>query len=59
MNHCYISDYITGEIYHCEVPEIDCTDDILSIYIYNHYGYKLHDDSHYMITKEPINIKNL
>lgn len=59
MNHCYIFDYRTGEIYHCEVPKIDCTDDILKIWINNNYGYNLHDDTYYMIVKEPINIKEL
>lgn len=59
MNHCYIFDYRTGEIYHCEVPEIDCTDDILGIWIKNHYGYDLHSDTHCMIVSEPINIKDL
>ena len=59
MRHCYIFDYNTGEIYHCEVPEIDCTDDILNIWIFNNYGYKLHSDTHYMIVDNELEIKDL
>lgn len=59
MNHCYIFDYRTGEIYHCEVPTIDYTEDILKIWIKNHYGYDLHSDTYHMIVSKPINIKEL
>ena len=59
MRHCYIFDYNTGEIYHCEIPAIDCTDDILKLYIYNHYGYRVHDDTHIMITELEQQIKEL
>ena len=59
MRHCYIFDYCTGEIYHCEVPSIDCTDDILARYIECHYGYKLHTDTHHLITDNEQEIQEL
>lgn len=59
MKHCYIFDYCSGEIYHCEVPETCESECSTGVYIEEHYGYRLHSDTHYMIVNNPLNIKEL
>ena len=55
MNHCYIFDYSTADIYHTELPDILITNEEIESYLFNNLGFQL-DCIHYMITESELDI---
>ena len=55
MNHCYIFDYSTADIYHTKLPDILITNEEIESYLSNNLGFQL-NCIHYMITKSELGI---
>ena len=55
MNHCYIFDYSTADIYHTELPDSLITNEEIESYLSNNLGFQL-DTIHYMVTESELGI---
>ena len=55
MNHCYIFDYSTADIYHTKLPDSLITNEEIESYLSNNLGFKL-STIHYMITESELGI---
>ena len=55
MNHCYIFDYSTADIYHTKLPDILITNEEIESYLSNNLGFQL-DTIHYMVTESELGI---
>ena len=55
MNHCYIFDYSTADIYHTKLPDILMTNEEIESYLSNNLGFQL-DTIHYMVTESELGI---
>ena len=55
MNHCYIFDYSTADIYHTELQDSLITNKEIESYLSNNLGFKL-STIHYMITESELGI---
>ena len=55
MNHCYIFDYSTADIYHTELPDSLITNEEIESYLSNNLGFKL-SNIYYMITESELGI---
>ena len=56
MEHCYIFDYNTADIYHTKLPDnISTTNEEIESYLSNNLGFQL-DCIHYMITESELGI---
>ena len=55
MNHCYIFDYSTADIYHTELPDSLITNEEIESYLSNNLGFQL-DCIYYMITESELGI---
>ena len=55
MNHCYIFDYNTADIYHTKLPDILITNEEIESYLSNNLGFQL-STIHYMITESRLGI---
>ena len=55
MEHCYIFDYSTADIYHTKLPNILTTNEEIESYLSNNLGFQL-STIHYMITESELGI---
>ena len=55
MNHCYIFDYSTADIYHTKLPDSLITNEEIESYLSNNLGFQL-DTIHYMVTESELGI---
>ena len=55
MNHCYIFDYSTADIYHTKLPDSLITNEEIESYLSNNLGFKL-STIHYMVTESELGI---
>ena len=55
MNHCYIFDHSTADIYHTELPDSLITNEEIESYLSNNLGFQL-DTIHYMVTESELGI---
>ena len=58
MNHCYIFDYSTADIYHTELPDSLITNEEIESYLSNNLGFNINSIS-YMTTNSELSIINL
>lgn len=58
MNHCYIFDYTTADIYHTKLPDSMSTNEEIENYLSDKLGFQL-DCIHYMITESELGIIEL
>lgn len=55
MNHCYIFDYSTADIYHVKLSDSISTNEEIESYLSNNLGFQL-DCIHYMVTDSELGI---
>ena len=55
MNHCYIFDYSTADIYHTKLPDSLITNEEIESYLSNNLGFQL-STIHYMVTESELGI---
>lgn len=55
MEHCYIFDYNTADIYHVKVSDSISTNEEIESYLSNNLGFQL-DCIHYMVTESELGI---
>ena len=55
MEHCYIFDYSTADIYHVKLPDSISTNEEIESYLFNNLGFQL-STIHYMITESELGI---
>ena len=55
MNHCYIFDYSTADIYHIKLSDILTTNEEIESYLSNNLGFQL-STIHYMVTESELGI---
>lgn len=56
MEHCYIFDYSTADIYHTKLPDnISTSNEEIESYLSNNLGFKL-STIHYMVTESELGI---
>ena len=56
MNHCYIFDYSTADIYHVKLSDsITVSNEEIENYLSNNLGFQL-DCIHYMVTESELGI---
>ena len=58
MNHCYIFDYSTADIYHTKLSDILITNEEIESYLSNNLGFKL-STINYMVTESELGIIEL
>ena len=58
MNHCYIFDYSTADIYHTKLPDSLITNEEIESYLSNNLGFQL-STIHYMVTESELGIIEL
>ena len=58
MNHCYIFDYSTADIYHIKLSDILTTNEEIESYLSNNLGFQL-STIHYMVTESELGIIEL
>ena len=58
MNHCYIFDYSTADIYHTKLPDILITNEEIESYLSNNLEFQL-STIHYMVTESELGIIEL
>ena len=56
--HCYIFDFNSCNIYHAEIPYINCTNDVIETYLKANYGFNS-DEISFMLSNKPLNIIEL
>ena len=56
MNHCYIFDYNTADIYHTKLPDnISTSNEKIESYLSNNLGFQL-STIHYIVTESELGI---
>lgn len=55
MEHCYIFDYSTADIYHVKLSDSISTNEEIESYLSNNLGFQL-DCIHYMVTESELGI---
>ena len=55
MEHCYIFDYSTADIYHVNLSDSISTNEEIESYLSNNLGFQL-DCIHYMVTESELGI---
>lgn len=55
MNHCYIFDYSTADIYHVKLSDSISTNEEIESYLSNNLGFQL-DCINYMVTDSELGI---
>lgn len=55
MEHCYIFDYSTADIYHVKLSDSISTNEEIESYLSNNLGFQL-DCIHYMVTDSELGI---